>query len=325
MLGTPDAVAVAADPADDPVDEVALEGVRFAGPPGAVGPPTRIPEPQRVHDGDRPRTHREDVAQDPADPGGRALVRLDVARVVVGFDLERDGSPSPTSTTPAFSPGPASTHEASAARPRRWIFDDLYEPVLGPHHRVHPSSDTVGVPTERVHDPVVLVAAQAQLVPELAARSGVRVSSGKLRSVTGAGLRGSGSGGAPTLLQHRPAAGGRAGPRYPRRGPVRRPSRIPARPPPCPGRLVRGRSQHPPRHPRRHRVHRRPAARLRRPGGTRGPCSGSASWLTSPCGATCGRRSVAPVRPTRSPTSPADGGRAVTGPATPAPASARTR
>ena len=39
----------------------------------------RIAEAQGVEDGDRPGAHREDVAQDPADAGRRALVRLDRA------------------------------------------------------------------------------------------------------------------------------------------------------------------------------------------------------------------------------------------------------
>ena len=37
-----------------------------------------------------PRTHREDVADDSADAGGRALERLDRARMIVALHLERD-------------------------------------------------------------------------------------------------------------------------------------------------------------------------------------------------------------------------------------------
>ena len=54
----------------------------------------------------RARAHGEDVAQDAADAGRRALVGLDVGWVVVALHLEDDGMPSPMSTTPAFSPGP---------------------------------------------------------------------------------------------------------------------------------------------------------------------------------------------------------------------------
>ena len=76
-----DAVAVAADAPHDALDEV---------PRPRIG---RVAEPQRVEHGDRPGAHREDVAEDPADAGRGALVRLDGARVVVRLDLERDGEP----------------------------------------------------------------------------------------------------------------------------------------------------------------------------------------------------------------------------------------
>ena len=46
---------------------------------------------ERVHDRERPRAHGEDVAQDAADAGGRALVRLDVAGMVVRLDFEGAG------------------------------------------------------------------------------------------------------------------------------------------------------------------------------------------------------------------------------------------
>ena len=41
--------------------------------------------------GDRPGAHREDVAEDPARPGGRALVGLDRRRMVVALDPDRGG------------------------------------------------------------------------------------------------------------------------------------------------------------------------------------------------------------------------------------------
>ena len=78
-VGEAQAVAVAADPGHDPRQH----------PVGVVG--LERPEPQRVHHRDRAGAHREDVADDAADPGRGALVRLDVRRVVVGLDLERDG------------------------------------------------------------------------------------------------------------------------------------------------------------------------------------------------------------------------------------------
>ena len=69
----PGRVAVGADPGDGAVEVV-------------VGRAEAQPVEQR----DRPRAHRDDVAQDPADPGRGALERLDRRGVVVALDLERD-------------------------------------------------------------------------------------------------------------------------------------------------------------------------------------------------------------------------------------------
>ena len=45
-------------------------------------------EAERIHHGQRARVHGKDVAQDAAHAGGRALVGLDVAGMVVALDLE---------------------------------------------------------------------------------------------------------------------------------------------------------------------------------------------------------------------------------------------
>src|SRR5580692_6561833 len=45
-------------------------------------------ELERVHARYRSRAHRENIAQDSADPGRRALVRLDERRMVMAFDFE---------------------------------------------------------------------------------------------------------------------------------------------------------------------------------------------------------------------------------------------
>ena len=74
-----EAVPVEGDSADDARQH----------PPG-IGR-VRGPEPQGVHDRDGPRAHREDVPDDPAHAGRRALERLDVRGMVVRFDLEGNG------------------------------------------------------------------------------------------------------------------------------------------------------------------------------------------------------------------------------------------
>src|SRR5205823_1329005 len=73
-----DAVAVVAD-AGDGSTEVVI-GLR---------------ESQAVQDRDRPRTHRDDVAEDSPNPGRGTLEGLDGRRVIVGLDLEGHGLPVP--------------------------------------------------------------------------------------------------------------------------------------------------------------------------------------------------------------------------------------
>src|SRR5665213_1680623 len=57
-------------------------------------------ESERIHDRNRPRAHREDVPQDSANPCRSALKRLDVTRMIVRLDLERDNptTPNPDNT-----------------------------------------------------------------------------------------------------------------------------------------------------------------------------------------------------------------------------------
>ena len=47
-------------------------------------------EARRIEDRDRPRAHRENVAQNAADAGRRTLVGLDKRWVVVALDFEHD-------------------------------------------------------------------------------------------------------------------------------------------------------------------------------------------------------------------------------------------
>ena len=74
-------IAVAADAGDHAADEVA--GLRIVW----------IAEGERVEAGNRPRAHGENVAQNAADAGRRALIGLDVTRVVVALHLEHDREP----------------------------------------------------------------------------------------------------------------------------------------------------------------------------------------------------------------------------------------
>ena len=74
-------IAVTADARHHPADQMA--GLRML----------RRAEAQEIEAGDRPRPHGEDVAQDAADPGRRALVGLDEGGMVVALHLEDAGEP----------------------------------------------------------------------------------------------------------------------------------------------------------------------------------------------------------------------------------------
>ncbi len=91
-------------------------------------------EAQRIHHRDGTRAHGEDVAQDAAHAGGRALKRFDVARVIVRLDLERD-HPAAADTDDAgvFA---RSLHDVLALRGELLQMDAraLVGAVLAPHH-----------------------------------------------------------------------------------------------------------------------------------------------------------------------------------------------
>ena len=86
-----------------------------------------VAEGKRIEAGDRPRAHGEDVAQDAADAGRRALIGLDELGWLWLSILNTQASPSPMSMTPAFSPGPWMTHSPVVGSVRRCTCEDLYE------------------------------------------------------------------------------------------------------------------------------------------------------------------------------------------------------
>ena len=108
-------------------------------------------EGERVEAGDRPRAHGEDVAQDAADAGGRALIGLDVARMVVALHLEHDGEPvadiddAGILARPLDHPG-----RLAVGRVRRWIFEDLYEQCSFHMAEKMPSSVKLGVAADQL-------------------------------------------------------------------------------------------------------------------------------------------------------------------------------
>ena len=129
-VGQAEAVAVAADAGDDPGQHpVGVGGVERA-------------EAQRVHHRDGPGAHGEDVADDAAHAGGRALVGLDVRRVVVRLDLEGHG----VAVADVDDAGVLADadHQVGAhlvghllAELAEVDLGGLVGAVLAPHHRVH--------------------------------------------------------------------------------------------------------------------------------------------------------------------------------------------
>ena len=131
------------------------------GDPAAAGVVER-PEPQRVHDGDRPGAHGEDVAQDAADAGGRALVGLDGGRVVVALDADGGGD-AVADVDDAGALARADEHAlALGGQPLEVDARRLVGAVLGPHHRVHGQLEVVRLPPEDATDVVELVVGEAE-------------------------------------------------------------------------------------------------------------------------------------------------------------------
>ena len=155
-VGQAQAVAVAADAGHDSGQHPRRVG-------GVEGP-----EPQRIHHPDRTRAHGQDVPDDAADSGGRPLVGLDVAGVVVRFDLERHC----VALTDVDHPGVLADARQRLAD-RRFVgqlaeaaevdLGRLVRAVLRPHHRVHGQLRRRRPATEELADAFVLVLLQAEL------------------------------------------------------------------------------------------------------------------------------------------------------------------
>ena len=150
-----DAIAVAADAAHDPIDQVAGARVR------------RIAEAQGIEDGDRARPHREDVAQDPTDAGRGTLVRLDRRRVVVRLDLERDRQPVADRDDAGVLARTGDDAFAGGRERAQQRLRALVRAVLAPHDAEHGELEVVGIAAaEPAADRVQLVVGHPEAVME---------------------------------------------------------------------------------------------------------------------------------------------------------------
>ena len=159
-VGQTQAVTVAADPGDDPGHHAGgVRGVERA-------------EAQRIHDPDGPGAHGEDVADDAAHARRGALIGLDEAGVVVGFDLERDRvtladvQDAGVLTDPGEQ-GPLGGLGGQLAELAQVSLGGLVGAVLGPHHRVHRQLARGGPSAQDLADARVLLAFQSEVSPGL--------------------------------------------------------------------------------------------------------------------------------------------------------------
>ena len=136
---------------------------------------------QGVEAGDRARAHREHVAQDAADPGGRALIGLDVARMVVALHLEHDGLAVADVDHAGILAGSLDHPrrrggQTTQMQPRRFV-----RAVLVPHRREDPEFGKTGHPTDQLEDALVLVGLEAMAGDEF--RGDLRLVHGALWAI----------------------------------------------------------------------------------------------------------------------------------------------
>ncbi len=135
-------------------------------------------EPKLIHDGDRTSTHGHDVADDAADTGRRTLVGLDVRRVVVALDLERD-CPAVTDVDDAGVLTDTGQHVGAhlvgggLAEVSEVDLGGLVRAVLAPHHRVHRQFGVRGTAAQDLLDACVFVVLETELLERL---SGIGIS-----------------------------------------------------------------------------------------------------------------------------------------------------
>src|SRR5262245_58636400 len=91
-------------------------------------------ESKAVHCGYRPRSHRENIAQDAADARGRPLERFDVGRVVVRLDLERDGQTVADIDDAGIFSRSLQNSRAFGRQPSQVYTRAFVAAVLAPHH-----------------------------------------------------------------------------------------------------------------------------------------------------------------------------------------------
>ena len=127
----------------------------------------RIAERNRVQTGDRPRAHREHVAQDAADAGGRALIGLDVARMVVALHLEDHGEPVADIDDAGILARPLDHPRRIGRQSAQMHFRGFVRAMLVPHRREDAELGQRRFAPDQVEDALILVGLEAVFGDEL--------------------------------------------------------------------------------------------------------------------------------------------------------------
>src|SRR5207249_12276090 len=173
--GNAETVSVTSDAADDAVEDAAVfRGICFA----SALARSDFPEAKRVEDGDGPRAHGENVAQDAADAGGRALKRLNITRMIVRFDFEgRNEAVANVDDAGVFSR--ALHHELPACGQALQVdFTRFIGAVLAPHHAKDAQLGDVRVAAKDLLNARVLLAGDAMFGGDFGGHSNFGASSG---------------------------------------------------------------------------------------------------------------------------------------------------
>src|SRR5207247_9042496 len=141
--GAAEAAALPAEARHDALDEPASLRV------------VEVAEPERVEEGDAPGAHREDVSENAADAGGRALERLDERWVVVALDLEDDGPAVADVDRPRVFSRPLQHTGAFGGKPAQIDPRVLVGAVLRPERREEPELGVGRLAAEAARDPSV--------------------------------------------------------------------------------------------------------------------------------------------------------------------------
>src|SRR5262249_46969173 len=126
-------------------------------------------EAQAVEQGDGTRAHREDIADDAADAGGRPLKRLDGGGMVMALHLEGQPQPGAEVDDPGVLPRPLQdARMTGGGEQAEDALRALVATVLGPHHAEDADLDVVRRAAQDRVNALILIVGQPHLAVEAA-------------------------------------------------------------------------------------------------------------------------------------------------------------